>query len=70
MHMILLAVAIQVFSNYGWLPNNYCSDPNLRMTQLSGSSEPRGQIDEELGRFWRNTSHSHMTPNRIDGGIQ
>ena len=45
------------------------SDPNVRMQQLLYQSEDLRQIGQEWRRFWFNDQPSHLTPERIHGGI-
>jgi hypothetical protein len=49
--------------------NQYASDPNIRMEQLLFQSENERQIINEWRRFWLNDQPSHMTFDRIHGGI-
>jgi hypothetical protein len=54
----------------GILLNQYSSDPNVRMQQLLYQSEDLRQMQNEWRRFWFNDHPSHLTPERIHGGIQ
>ena len=56
-------------ANSGCLINQYASDPNIRMSQLLNQSEDLRQIMPEWRRFWLNDQPSHLTPERIHGGI-
>lgn len=47
----------------------YAISSNLRMDQLLYSSEDLRQIQNEWRRFWFNDPPSHLTPERIHGGI-
>ncbi len=49
--------------------NQYGSDPLIRMDQMINQSEDYRQIGETWRRFWFNDMPSHMTPERIHGGI-
>lgn len=49
--------------------NMYASNPNTRMDQLLNQSEDYRQIGEFWRRFWFNDMPSHMTPERLHGGI-
>ena len=49
--------------------NQYASDPLKRTDQLINQSEDLRQIGETWRRFWFNDMPSHMTPERIHGGI-
>lgn len=68
--LLLLAVAVGALSNAGCLVNAYSSDPNIRTSQLLNQSEDLRQVGEEWRRIWFTDQPSHMTPNRIHGGIQ
>jgi len=49
--------------------NQYAADPLIRQDQLLNQSEDLRQIGETWRRFWMNDQPSHMTPQRIHGGI-
>lgn len=49
--------------------NQYAPDPVIRMDQLINQSEDYRQIGEFWRRFWFNDMPSHMTPERLHGGI-
>ena len=68
--LLSLAVAGVVLSNSGCLLNIYSSDPNRRMRQLLTNSENLRQIENEWDRIWFTDQPSHMTEERIHGGIQ
>ena len=61
--------AAAITANSGCLINQYSSDPNVRMQQLLYQSEDLRQIGQEWRRFWFNDQPSHLTPERIHGGI-
>jgi hypothetical protein len=63
-------VAVLVLSNAGCLLNIYSGDPNLRIRQLLNNSEDLRQIEYEWERFWFTDQPSHLTPERVHGGIQ
>ena len=68
--LILGVVAVAALTaNSGCLLNQYSSDPNTRMTQLLYNSEDLRQIGQEWRRLWFNDQPSHLTPERIHGGI-
>jgi hypothetical protein len=68
--LVLGGVAVVGFSaNTGCILNQYSSDPNVRMNQLMNQSEDFRQIGQEWRRFWFNDQPSHLTPERIHGGI-
>jgi hypothetical protein len=50
--------------------NIYPSDPNARMNALLNNSEDLRQISEEWRRIWFTDQPSHLTPERVHGGIQ
>lgn len=56
-------------ANSGCLINQYASDPNIRTQQLLYQSEDLRQMLPEWRRFWFNDQPSHLTPERIHGGI-
>ncbi|MCI0464480.1 MAG: hypothetical protein L0Z62_46710 [Gemmataceae bacterium] len=57
------------FFGLGSLINQYSSDPNVRMEELLFQSEELRQIHDEMRRFWMNDQPSHMTYQRVHGGI-
>ncbi|MBL8823373.1 MAG: hypothetical protein JNJ77_12345 [Planctomycetia bacterium] len=60
-----------VASGTGCVPlNMYSSDPNLRMQELLNQSEDLRQARLEWRRFWMIDQPSHLTPERIHGGLQ
>jgi len=68
--LLLLAVSGLVLSNSGCLLNIYSSDPNRRILELMNVSEDLRQIEYEWERIWFVDQPSHMTPERVHGGIQ
>ncbi len=64
-----LVAVVTLTANSGCLINQYSSDPNIRMSQLINQSEDLRQIMPEWRRFWLNDQPSHLTPERIHGGI-
>ena len=68
--LCLSAVMGLVLSNCGCLINIYSSDPNRRMHELLNTSEDLRQIEYEWERIWFTDQPSHMTPERVHGGIQ
>jgi hypothetical protein len=66
----LTAVVGLVLSNSGCLLNIYSSNPNRRMNELLNTSEDLRQIEYEWERIWFTDQPSHMTPERVHGGIQ
>jgi|GEM_PF-6787863 len=51
------------------IPPEVSSDPNIRMEQLLKKSEDLPQIQNEWRRFWFKDQPTHLTPERIHGGI-
>ena len=49
--------------------NQYASDPLKRTDQLINQSEDLRQLGKEWRRIWLNDMPSHMTPERVHGGI-
>jgi hypothetical protein len=68
--LLMLAVAGLVLSNTGCLINAYSSDPNRRMHELLNQSEDLRTIEYEWERIWFVDEPSHLTPERVHGGIQ
>jgi hypothetical protein len=68
--LLLSALAVLGLSNTGCLFNMYGPDPNTRMKQLLNQSEDMRQIREEWQRIWFTDQPSHLTPDRVHGGIQ
>jgi hypothetical protein len=68
--LLLAAVAVLVGSNTGCLINAYSSDPNRRITELLNQSENLRQIEYEWERIWFTDQPSHLTPERVHGGIE
>ena len=68
--LLLVALSGLVLSNSGCLLNIYSSDPNRRIQELLNVSEDLRQIEYEWERIWFVDQPSHMTPERVHGGIQ
>ena len=68
--MLLGFAAALSMSNTGCLINTYSSDPLQRIEQLLNVSEDERQIEQEWKRFWFTDQPSHLSPERIHGGIQ
>jgi hypothetical protein len=66
---LALAVAAVTLSNTGCILNLYPADPNDRLQVLFNQSENLRQLRDEIGRFWFTDMPSHLTPERVDGGI-
>ncbi|MFL5244064.1 MAG: hypothetical protein ACJ8FY_18325 [Gemmataceae bacterium] len=67
---LLAAVAVMGIANTGCFINAYSSDPNRRMNELINQSEDLRQIELEWERIWFTDQPSHLTPERVHGGIQ
>lgn len=67
--LLVLALAIAGLANSGCIFNQYASEPRIRMEQLINQSEDYRQTGEFWRRFWHNDMPSHLTPERIHGGI-
>ena len=68
--LLLLAVLMAgALSNTGCLLNIYSSDPNERTNELLNNSEDLRQIRYEWERIWFTDQPSHLTPQRVHGGI-
>ena len=71
MSRILLGLTgFLALSSTGCLINAYPSDPGERVKALLNQSEDLRQVKEEWKRIWFLDHPSHLTPDRIDGGIQ
>ena len=58
-------------SSTGCFPlNMYSSDPSLRTQELLNQSEDLRQARLEWRRFWMIDQPSHLTPERVHGGLQ
>jgi hypothetical protein len=67
--IVALGLALIGLSNTGCIFNQYGGDPNVRTEQLIHQSEDYRQMGEFWRRFWHNDMPSHLTPERIHGGI-
>lgn len=68
-YLLLAAMAFIGFANTGCFINIYSADKNERMEQLLFQSEDLRQIRDEWRRFWFTDMPSHMTYQRVHGGI-
>jgi hypothetical protein len=68
--LFLIAGTVVALSSTGCLINTYSSDPNRRVHELLNTSEDLRQIEYEWERIWFTDQPSHMTPERVHGGIQ
>jgi hypothetical protein len=67
--LLLAVVAGLALGNSGCFLNQYPADPNERLEVLLNQSEDLRQIQGEWRRFWMNDQPSHLTYQRVDGGI-
>ena len=67
--VVALGGLLLALGGTGCVLNQYAGDPNVRTDQLLNQSEDIRQIGEIWRRFWFNDMPSHMTPERIHGGI-
>ncbi|MBY0231263.1 MAG: hypothetical protein K2W96_18430 [Gemmataceae bacterium] len=67
--LLLVLSACCVLGSTGCFLNRYSADPNRRMLQLINESEDLRQIEGEVTRFWMNDQPSHLTPERVHGGV-
>jgi hypothetical protein len=67
--LMLAAVATIGLANTGCLINAYSSNPTRRMNELLNQSEDLRQIEYEWERIWFTDQPSHMTPERVHGGV-
>jgi len=68
--LLLAALAGALLGNTGCFINAYSSDPNRRIIQLLNQSEDLRQIENEWERIWFVDQPSHMTYERVHGGLQ
>jgi len=66
----LSVFGILALSSTGCLFNAYSSNPTMRMRALLNQSEDLRQVEQEWSRIWFTDHPSHLTPERVDGGIQ
>jgi hypothetical protein len=69
MRRLLLVAAVLAIGNAGCLINIYSSNPNRRMGELLNNSEDLRVIQEEWERIWFCDQPSHLTVDRVHGGI-
>ena len=67
---LILGVAATsgMVANLGCI-NQYMGNKNTRMEQLLYQSEDLRQMGKEWRRFWFNDQPSHMSTERVHGGI-
>jgi hypothetical protein len=66
---MFMLVAVGLASGTGCILNQYPSDPVDRMEVLIFQSEDLRQIKNEMRRFWMNDQPSHLTWERVHGGV-
>ena len=67
--LLLSCVAACALYNAGCFLNIYSSDPTRRIQELLNNSEDLRQIELEWERIWFTDQPSHMTYDRVHGGI-
>jgi hypothetical protein len=67
--LLVAAVAAVAIGNSGCMLNIYSSNPNRRMGELLNNSEDLRVIQDEWERIWFCDQPSHLTPDRVHGGI-
>ena len=68
--LFLAALGGLLLTNAGCFLPIYPSDPTRRMEAMLNHSEDMRQIENEWSRFWFTDQPSHMTYDRIQGGIE
>jgi hypothetical protein len=68
--LVLASIGVASLGSTGCLFNAYSSNPTMRMRALLNQSEDLRQVEQEWSRFWFTDHPSHLTPERVDGGIQ
>jgi hypothetical protein len=68
--LLWIGVAVLLTSSSGCFINIYSSDPNKRILEMINNSEDLRQIEYEWERIWFVDQPSHLTPERVHGGIQ
>ena len=68
--LIVLAAGGMLLGSGGCLLNEYSSDPNRRVRELLNQSEDLRQIADEWERFWMIDHPSHMSYDRVEGGLE
>lgn len=68
--LLMLAMAAGMgLGATGCLINPYSSNPNRRINQLLNTSEDLRQIEYEWERIWFTDQPSHLSPQRVHGGV-
>jgi hypothetical protein len=69
-HLLMLLVLVCAFNSAGCFIPIYSADPTRRIAELLNTSEDLRQIEYEWERIWFTDQPSHLTPERVHGGIQ
>jgi hypothetical protein len=67
--LLLATFFALIMTNAGCFINEYNSDPDLRMNELMNQSENLRQNQYTWERIWFTDMPSHLTPERVNGGI-
>ncbi len=67
--LAMTTACLLMVSNTGCVLNMYSADDNIRMEQMLYQSEDLRNIREEWRRFWFTDMPSHLSPQRVHGGI-
>ena len=68
--LLLMVAASLVLLNSGCFIPIYPSDPTRRVEALLNTSEDLRQVEKEFARFFFTDQPSHLTFDRIDGGLE
>ncbi|HZU35195.1 MAG TPA: hypothetical protein VFA18_04780 [Gemmataceae bacterium] len=68
--LALVALTGLFVSSVGCFVNTYSSNPNRRMNELMNQSEDLRDVENIWERFWFEDQPSHMTIERVHGGIE
>ena len=68
--LFLAALGGLALTNAGCFLPIYPSDPTRRMEAMLNQSEDLRQIEYEWSRFWFTDQPSHMSYDRLHGGIE
>lgn len=68
--VIALAAGGMLLGSSGCFINEYSSNPNRRVVELLNQSEDLRQIGDEWERFWFLDHPSHMSYDRVEGGLE
>ena len=67
--LFLTMVAATGVLNAGCMLNAYPSNPERRTMVMMNQSEGLRQVEYEMERFWMVDQPSHLTPERVHGGV-